>query len=45
MWCAGVVAIPREKSRAVLEMALSICDGMLDDGAEPIVVEQYSLSK
>ncbi len=44
MWCAGVVAIPREKSRAVLEMALSICDGMLDDGAEPIVVEQYSLS-
>lgn len=44
MWCAGVVAIPRDKAGTVVRTALSICDGMLDDGAEPIVVEQYSLS-
>ena len=44
MWCAGVVAIPREKADIVVKTALTICDGMLDDGAEPIVVEQYSLS-
>lgn len=44
MWCAGVVSIPRNDARNVIETALTICDGMLDDGAEPIVVEQYSLS-
>lgn len=44
MWCAGVIAIPRGKAGIVVKTALAICDGMLDDGAEPIVVEQYSLS-
>lgn len=44
MWTAGVVAIPADKVQKVVSTALNICDGMLDDGAEPIVVEQYSLS-
>lgn len=44
MWTAGVVAIPATKVQLVVSTALSICDAMLDDGAEPIVVEQYSLS-
>lgn len=44
MWNAGVVAIPADKLIEVPQLALNICDGMLDDGAEPIVVEQYSLS-
>lgn len=44
MWCAGVVAIPSAKKEMITEMALSICDGMLDDNAEPIVIEQYALS-
>lgn len=44
MWCAGVVAIPSAKKEVVVETALSICDGMLDDEAEPIVIEQYALS-
>ena len=44
MWTAGVVAIPADKVKKVVSTALAICDGMLDDGAEPIVVEQYSLS-
>lgn len=44
MWCAGVVAIPAEKKSEIVSTALSLCDGMLADGAEPIVVEQYSLS-
>ncbi len=44
MWTAGVVAIPADKVKKVVSTALNICDGMLDDGAEPIVVEQYSLS-
>ena len=44
MWNAGVVAIPRDKLREVAETALALCDAMLDDGAEPVVVEQYALS-
>ena len=44
MWNAGVVAIPAELVVKVTDLALSICDGMLDDGSEPVVVEQYALS-
>lgn len=44
MWCAGVVGIPADKKQSVVATALQLCDGMLDDKAEPIVVEQYSLS-
>lgn len=44
MWNAGVVAIPAELVVKVTDLALSVCDGMLDDGAEPVVVEQYALS-
>ena len=44
MWNAGVVALPADKQKEAIQMALDVCDGMLDDNAEPIVVEQYSLS-
>ena len=44
MWNAGVVAIPAELVEKVTDLALSVCDGMLDDGSEPVVVEQYALS-
>lgn len=44
MWNAGVVAIPASKLTETIQLALSLCDGMLDDQAEPIVIEQYSLS-
>lgn len=44
MWNAGVVAIPASLTAKVTDLALRICDGMLDDHAEPIVVEQYALS-
>ncbi len=44
MWNAGVVAIPGNKLTATIKLALNLCDGMLDDQAEPIVIEQYSLS-
>lgn len=44
MWNAGVVAIPQKYLQTMPKLALEICDGMLDDGAEPIVIEQYSLS-
>ncbi len=44
MWNAGVVAIPGSKLSETVELALNLCDGMLDDHAEPIVIEQYSLS-
>ena len=44
MWNAGVVAIPGGLTVAATDLALSVCDGMLDDGAEPVTVEQYSLS-
>ena len=44
MWNAGVVAIPAALVVKVTDMALAICDGMLDDGSEPVTVEQYALS-
>ena len=44
MWNAGVVGIPAESLAAVCRTALALCDGMLADGAEPVVVEQWSLS-
>lgn len=44
MWNAGVVAIPGPLVEKVTDLALEVCDGMLDDNSEPFVVEQYSLS-
>jgi len=44
MYNAGVVAIPKEKSKSVSSLALALCDGMLADDVERIVIEQYSLS-
>lgn len=44
MYRAGVVGIPHAKASEVLTTALALCDGMLADGAERIVIEQYSLS-
>jgi len=44
MYCAGVVGIPHERREDAVKLALTLCDGMLDDGAERIVIEQYSLS-
>ena len=44
MYNAGVVAIPRTKLKEVVSLALAICDGMLEEDVERIVIEQYSLS-
>jgi hypothetical protein len=44
MWVAGVVGIPKKLSKEIISTALHICDGMLDDNAERIVIEQYALS-
>lgn len=44
MWNAGVVAIPGEHLRETVKLALELCDGMLAEEAEPVVIEQYSLS-
>jgi len=44
MWNAGVVAIPAAQVVKTTDLALAVCDGMLDDGSEPITVEQYALS-
>ncbi len=44
MWNAGVVAMPQGEVAPTVALALAICDGMLDDGAERVVIEQYSLS-
>ena len=44
MWNAGVVAIPAPLTAKVTDFALKICDGMLDDHAELVVIEQYALS-
>lgn len=44
MYRAGVVGIPHSRAAEVLSTALTLCDGMLDDKAERIVIEQYALS-
>ncbi|MBR0264546.1 MAG: hypothetical protein IJQ60_11785 [Prevotella sp.] len=44
MFNAGVVAIPQEKIDIVISKALAICDSMLAQGVERVVIEQYSLS-
>lgn len=44
MWNAGIVAIPQQCVEMVVNSALRICDGMLAENVEPIVIEQYSLS-
>lgn len=44
MWNAGVVAIPANRMVETTDLALAVCDGMLDDGSEPVTVEQYALS-
>ena len=44
MYNAGVVALPKEKAKSIASLALALCDGMLEDDVERIVIEQYSLS-
>ena len=44
MYCAGVVGLPHGKLKETVMAALALCDGMLADQAERIVIEQYSLS-
>lgn len=44
MWNAGVTGIPADKAGQVIATSLAICDGMLDDGAETFILEQYSSS-
>lgn len=44
MWIAGVLGIPRERKESVIQTALNLCDEILDDKPEDIVVEQYALS-
>ena len=43
-WNAGVVAIPAGKVEKLSTQALAICDKMISEEVEPLVVEQYSLS-
>lgn len=44
MYCAGVVGIPHAARQQAVALALTLCDGMLADQAERIVIEQYALS-
>ena len=44
MYCAGVVGLPHQKRAEIVTKALTLCDGMLADQAERVVIEQYSLS-
>jgi hypothetical protein len=44
MFNAGVVGIPKDNARKIVATALGICDQMLSENVERIVIEQYSLS-
>lgn len=44
MWNSGVLGIPADKARQVLDTALALCDGMLDSGATAFILEQYGFS-
>lgn len=44
MWVAGVLGIPYSYKHVVIQTALQLCDEIMDDEPEDIVVEQYALS-
>lgn len=44
MWNAGVVGLPCGKVSQTVDSAISLCDGMLDDGNNEFITEQYSYS-
>lgn len=44
MYNAGVVGIPKDNAHKIVATALGICDQMLSENVERIVIEQYSLS-
>jgi len=44
MWNAGVVAIPAPKLQEVISLALTLCDGIVEENVERVVIEQWSLS-
>lgn len=44
MWNAGVVTLSGVDASKTVSLALSICDDMLEEQVERVVVEQYSLS-
>lgn len=44
MWNAGVIGLPHEKVSETISCALTLCDGMLDDGADTFITEQYANS-
>ena len=44
MWNAGVVGLPSQKISETVASALALCDGMLNDGNNEFITEQYSYS-
>lgn len=44
MWNSGVVAIPKEKTKEVMDTAISLCDSMLNDNVTCFTVEQWCVS-
>ena len=44
MWNAGVVGLPCKKISETVACALTLCDGMLNDGNNEFITEQYSYS-
>lgn len=44
MWNAGVVAVPKDRLDKIIATSLAICDGMLDDGGDCFILEQYAQS-
>ena len=44
MWNAGVVAVPKDRLSKIINTSLIICDGMLDDGGDCFILEQYAQS-
>jgi len=44
MWNAGVVGLPSKKVDETVACALTLCDGMLNDGNNEFITEQYAYS-
>lgn len=44
MWNSGVVGIPKDLLDKVIATSLAICDGMLNDGGNCFILEQYAQS-
>ena len=44
MWNSGIIGMPHEKMKEIIDDTLTMLDGMLDDGVDSFNIEQFAMS-